>query len=500
MHCAIKYLLLTALVSLPAFGSERIYKKSVYSLPLTFDPVKMNDTSSLLVSNLLFDGLVKFSPTLEIEGALAKSWTVSNDGKKIVFKLREGIEFHDGRIITAEDVAFSLKRNLSPESVTRKYFDCILGWSDDGFDDAKGGIRATANDTIELNLRYPYPNFLNVLAGASAKVISKYGFQRKKDYFERPVGTGPFKFLTIDESARTIKLAPARNYYRKSKRSLHELWLIEGDEAKAIKLASEGKIDDLANWPLSGGNKIFTTGKRISAPVNGTWIIGLNTRIPPFHQLAVRKKFKQDFDVDGFRKKFYPDSYPANGYLPPGLPGHLKTFITKSSTKKVDKKLIKIVIPRELELGNGMKDFIEQNLRKKGWNIEVVLMKWDDLMAGYNGKTHQSFLVAMNMDYPDPEFLFKNFESENDDNFSGIRDTEIDLLNKALRTETDRQRRRPLQQRMSERIEELALTVNLFHPRANYWISSCVRGFAPNIVSDVYIDYGVVDKVEGCKR
>ena len=50
------------------------YVKAVYSAPLTFDPAQMNDTSSLLVSNLIYDGLLSFNADLELQGALAESW------------------------------------------------------------------------------------------------------------------------------------------------------------------------------------------------------------------------------------------------------------------------------------------------------------------------------------------------------------------------------------------------------------------------------------------
>jgi ABC-type transport system substrate-binding protein len=60
--------------------STTTYTKAVYSLPLTLDPILMNDTASLVASNLIYDGLLRFSPTLKIEGALAESWSTSSDG------------------------------------------------------------------------------------------------------------------------------------------------------------------------------------------------------------------------------------------------------------------------------------------------------------------------------------------------------------------------------------------------------------------------------------
>ncbi len=486
-------------LSIPLYGSEVIYKKSVYSLPLTFDPIKMNDTASLLASNLIYDGLVRFAPNLRIEPAIAESWRFSGDGKTITFKIRKNLKFHNGSPISVADVVFSLKRNLSEESVTRNYFDCIVGWNEKGFDEGMGGIKAISKDIIEIKLKHPYPNFLNIMAGATAKVLSKSEFERNQNYFVRPIGSGPFSFHSLDEKSRQVRLDASKFNYRKAKVSLDQLWLIESDEKTAISLAKAGKIDDLTNWPISGSNEVFKFGKKISAPVNGTWIIGLNAKLAPFNKKSVRKAFKRDFNTENFRIKFYSDSYPALGYIPPGLPGNIETPETNSSVGEVSKSKIRISIPKELEKHGEMKKFVEKMLIAKGWNVEVVPIKWDDLISGYSGKKLQSFLVAMNMDYPDPEFLFKNFESNNKDNFSGISDKEIDQLNLELRTEPDRFKKIPILKLLRSKIDDQSVTVNLFHPKANYWISSCVNGFKPNIISDVYIDYASISKKKNCK-
>jgi ABC-type transport system substrate-binding protein len=60
----------------------------------------MNDTSSLMVSNLIYEGLLKLSPSLSFSSSLASSWTVDKTGKIYVFKLRPNAFFHDGSQVT----------------------------------------------------------------------------------------------------------------------------------------------------------------------------------------------------------------------------------------------------------------------------------------------------------------------------------------------------------------------------------------------------------------
>ena len=467
-----------------AQSSGSTYVKAIYSLPLSLDPIKMNDTASLAVGNLIYDGLLKFSPSLKIEGALAESWSTSKDGKTLTFKLKKNIFFHNGDPITAADAEFSLKRALSSESTVRKFYDSIKE------------IRTENETTLIINLNFPFPPFLSVLAGATAKILPK-SKASDSTFFNSPVGSGAFRFAGLDSKKKEISLEAFEKYHSGIPKIAHMI-LKETTEAEALKLASSGEIHDLANWPLTENDSIFKVGKRISSPVASTWIIGINTLKSPFKNIKTRQLFKVSVPVDDFRKSFYPDSIKANGYVPNGLTGSQVKVDLRVTDLRPPKDKITIAIPRELARGEEMKKMIEQSMSSKGWKIEVNLMPWDQLMDGYSKKSHQAFLVAMNMDYPDADFLLKNFESDNPDNFSGLKNSKLDLLLKKSRATQDRKQRESFYKEALRLTEESAVTVNLFHPRANYWVSKCVQNFKPNILSDVYIDYTSVHLSSDC--
>lgn len=460
----------------------------------------MNDTASLAAGNLIYDGLLKFSPSLEIEEALAESWSTSSDGKTLTFKLRKNIKFHDGTPITADDVVYSLTRAVLPESKVRKYYDCIEGTDEkNGTKDfSKVGVRAIDASTVEIKLKRPFPAFISILAGATAKILPKK-YKDNKTFFDSPIGSGAFRFLSKDATNKKITLEAYDSYYQ-GRSKLDRLVLLETNENIATELAMKNQVLDLVSWPLTPQNPIFQNGKKLTSPVAATWIIGLNTKIAPFNSVEARKAFKDSFDTEGFRKKFYPDAYQAFGYIPPGLPGYKDRTDSKPELIKSFKQKITIVIPQELSDANKMKIFFEHDLKEKGWNVEVVLIAWDKLMDGYAKKKHQAFLVSMNMDYPDAEFLLRNFETNNPDNFSGISNKKLDGLIRDSRAETDKKKRIELYKEAIKLLDESSVTVNLFHPRANYWVSRCVDGLAPNILSDVYIDYTKVSINESCLK
>jgi ABC-type transport system substrate-binding protein len=471
--------------------SHAEYVKSVYSLPLTLDPILMNDTASLTAANLIYDGLLRFSPTLQIEGALAETWSTSADGKILTFVLRKNARFHDGTTVTANDVVGSLKRALSKRSQVRKYYDCI----------ADNGLTAPDSTTVVIRLKHPFPPFLSVLAGATAKVLP-YRLAEHAGFFRHPIGSGPFRYLKLagPSPSREVVLARFESYYRGAPQ-LSRLILRESDEAQATRDAQNGTVQDLASWPLPAANPIFKTGQKVPSPVAATWIIGLNTKAAPFNSVQARRLFRRDVDTEGFRKRFFADAFPATGYVPPGLPGfNNRPNSVVPTTGRPPRARIKIVIPSELANAAEMQSFLQTGLRSKGWNVNVALMKWDTLMKGYGEKSHQAFLVSMNIDYPDAEFLLRNFESTNPDNFSGLKNAELDQTLRLARTLRDRKDRQALYAKALRLVDSEAVTVNLFHPRANYWISDCVNGFVPNILADIYIDYASISLRPGCGK
>lgn len=269
--------------------SSQVYVKSIYSLPLSLDPVQMNDGTSLVVGNLIYDGLLKFSPTLKLESAVAESWSTSKDGRTLTFKLRENAKFHDGTIIKADDVVASLLRALSPESKVRKYFDCILGADEKSgmVSNSLVGITALNEHTLRITLKYPFPPFLSVLAGATAKILSKK-YLSNPEFFKNPIWSGAFKYSGINNEKKEISLDAFKEYYGGTPKLSKMILKASTEEVDAIKLASTGEVQDLANWPLTSTSKAFLIGKKISSPVAATWIIGINTTKMPFNDLNTR--------------------------------------------------------------------------------------------------------------------------------------------------------------------------------------------------------------------
>jgi peptide/nickel transport system substrate-binding protein len=334
------------------------------------------------------------------------------------------------------------------------------------------------------------------LAGGTAKILPAKLLGDNK-FFKNPVGAGPFKIDSINKDS--IDLTNHKDYHGEAPK-IKSLNLKSLDQKVAMEKASKGKIHDLSSFPLSGMEEIFSKGQDISTIIADTWIVGFNSRIVPFDNLEIRKAFKASIDNEAFRKRFFPSAAKANGYIPQGLPGHIVNENRKIEVKVPEHSPITITIPKELDKAKEIAAFFTTDLKSKGWKINTQLIAWGEMMKRYEEKSLQSFLVAMNIDYPDTEFLLNNFASNNPDNFSGINDNIVDSLLEKARGIQDRLKRYEIYKDLAIRIEDLALTANLFHSRPHYWIHNCVRNFKPNLLAVAYIDYRNISFDQTCLR
>src|SRR5262249_34860477 len=97
-------------VSVPRYGGT--YHKPLRQEPFTLDPAIFKDVYTTPVAQQVFDGLVQFDTNLNVVPCIAKSWEASRDGLVWTFHLRQGVKFHHGREVQADDFIYTFTRIL----------------------------------------------------------------------------------------------------------------------------------------------------------------------------------------------------------------------------------------------------------------------------------------------------------------------------------------------------------------------------------------------------
>ncbi len=158
----------------------------------TFNPVLSNDTTSGLITSLMFDGLVYVDPdTLQPAPLLATKWEIGSDNKTYTFTLKQGVKWHDGQPFTADDVKFSYEAYLNPDTGTPRAGT---------LKDRIASIDVKDPQTVVFTLKDVIAPFL--VSNCGYGLVAKHLFENvpakewrtNENSTTKPIGTGAFKF------------------------------------------------------------------------------------------------------------------------------------------------------------------------------------------------------------------------------------------------------------------------------------------------------------------
>ncbi len=170
--------------------------------PKSLDPQAVTAVNDFRILVNVYDGLVRYKDgTLEVEPSLAESYEVSDDGLTYTFKLREGVNFHDGTPFDAEAVVFNFERMLDEDHPFHDTGPFPLAF----FFSSIAKVEAVDAATVRFTLKEPYAPFLSNLAYPTGLIVSpaaveKYG----KDFGRNPVGTGAYRFAEWQSNSRVV--------------------------------------------------------------------------------------------------------------------------------------------------------------------------------------------------------------------------------------------------------------------------------------------------------
>jgi peptide/nickel transport system substrate-binding protein len=472
----------------PAFAAGKLTISSPQE-PGSWDPIDTFFVQWAAVATNIFDGLTWRGPDLKVAPGLAESWEELDNGKRIRFKLRQGVKFHNGEPFDAEAVKFTFDRLLGTEG-------------------SKGPQRSnyTAIDTVEIidpytvdmKLKTPDPVLLTKLAGYGAMIVPpKYIKEKGEDYFNlNPVGTGPFKFVSYAPKV-DIKLAANPDYWGGAPKLSELEYRFIAEPATAVAELQAGRVDLVIppTIPIGMIPVIQNDPKLEVLSIPGPTVDALrfNTRDGITADPRVRKAIIMAIDRPTIVKSILAgqaseiasfQSALSFGYDPnlkplPYDPEGAKKLLAEAGVKPGTP--LQIDIRGNDQTMNEVAQVISSYLSMVGLTATIkpyetnVLLN-DIIPQGKTGAMFQQKWGGWTFDYDNTAYLmYHSGEKWNPYD----KDEKLDKLLEEQRSMTDRAGREKILREVAAYAADRALEVPLYNSNAIYGISKRVKGFVP---------------------
>ncbi len=439
------------------------------SAPATLDPRVATDAVSVHLSGLLFNGLTRLDAQAEPVPDLAARWEVAR-GREYRFTLRRGVRFHDGRELTAEDAAFTLRSIQDP----------ALGSPLRGALEPVQAVEVLDRYTLRLRLSRPHAPLLTALAVGIVPRPAEDGGATGAV----PVGTGPFRlarFVPREE----VELTAFPGHFAGPPRLTSLRFRVIPDATTRLLELRKGTVDLLPGGlppELLPAVRSLPHVRVLTGPSSNTTYLAFNLRDPILRDRRVRAAVASALDREGLVAHLMRGlAEPATGLLPPrhwayegnvarhpydparakalldaagypAGPGGVRFALTFKATTG--------------ELSRALGEILQEQLRAVGIPVRIVSHEWGTFFADIRSGNFQVTALTW-VGIADPDYLHYIFHSESvppqGANRGAYRNPEVDRLLDEARATPERDRRRVLYGRVQEILAEDLPYVFLWH-------------------------------------
>lgn len=375
----------------------------------------------------IFEGLVKPNSDGEMIPAVAEKYTLSEDGTTYTFTLREGVKFHNGQTVTAEDVVYSINRCAAvPEGQEKPL---VAAFS------AVKSVEALDEKTVAVTIAQRDLEFISYMTAAIIPV----------DYENQdtaPVGTGPFKFVSrtpqqdfVMERFEDYWGAPAwldKVTYK----------ICENADALVMNL-NGGSIDLCAHLTSAQASQLNQNFQVLEGTMNLVQAIYLNNQAKPFDNQLVRQALCYAIDrqgimdmvADGHGTAVGSSIYPAfTKYFLPELVDKYPHDVAKAKELLAqagypDGFDMTISVPNNYQPHMDTAEVVAEQLREAGINVTIQPVEWSTwLDTIYNGRQFQATVVGVDAANMTARAMLERFTSDYGKNFINYNNPAYDAL------------------------------------------------------------------------
>ena len=395
-------------------------------LDSSLDPHKTVKAGTREVMFNVFEGLMKPTPSGDLTPAIAENYTVSEDRMTYTFTLREGVQFHNGDAVTAEDVKYSLERCAAATEtgiVQVEAFSVIQS------------IDIPDEKTVAITISEPSNEFISYLT--TAILPADYTEQDTK-----PVGTGPFKF--VSRTAQDSIVLEKFDEYWGTPAQLDKVTLKIMENADSLMMSMQsGAIDLTAHLTSDQMAQLEADFNVAEGTMNLVQAMYLNNAVKPFDDVRVRQALsyavdKQqiiDLAFDGYGSPIGSSMYPAFGkYFDDSLTNYYTHNVEKAKSLLAEAGYpdgfeMTITVPSNYKPHMDTAEVLVQQLAEVGVKATIQPIEWESWVSDvYAGRQFQATVVGVDASNMTARALLERFNSQAGNNFINYSDSGYDAL------------------------------------------------------------------------
>ena len=453
--------------------------------PIGLDPVTLTAYSSYDFTALLYTGLLRWNAEMKVEPDLATGFIQPND-TTYIFRLRQGVKFHNGQAFNAEDVKYTFDRILDPAtaSPSASLFSAIKS------------VTVVEPYTVKFELKSPSATFLSYLATNPNGSIVPRGVT---DLKTKPVGTGPFTFVSYEPGQQFV-LKANPDYYEEKQPYLDTVVFKFFKDQASLASALRSKAIDMT-WfkdPKVSAQIVKGSKDLVSAPgkTSRTFPVWFNIKAKPLSDVRVRRALSLATDRKACLLTVLGSGAGKVGAMVPesqvgGYDGVSPLPYYKHDLAVAKKLLAEAGYPSGLDLGDYIvvaanaldvqcAQILQQQWAAAGIKVNLKPMETAPLIALWLKGDFTIMSIALSWS-PDPDAIVTRLTSGHSQGKGlGMADAAFDKMVEDARSILDNSKRAAAYQQIQKHIAEQAYILQIYqYPlRWEAWWSY-VKGYVP---------------------
>lgn len=388
----------------------------------------------------IYEGLLKPDETGNLIPAVAKEYSVSDDGLTYSFVLREGVKFHNGNDVTADDVKYSLEKSAGMSGGQ----SLIAAFSNISEVNVKDGSH------IDVVLSEPDIDFPAYIANINAAIIPKDNDKSASE----PVGTGPYMYVSRSPQENII-LKKFDGYWGTPANIENVTLKIIPNADSIVMNLNGGSVDMFARLTSTQTQQLSKNFNVLEGEMNLVQALYLNHAVEPFDNVDVCRALSYAVDVDEILSltsdgKGFPvgsSMFPSFSKYYVDLTGTYPTDIEKAkellaSAGYPDGFSFSITVPSNYEPHIEAAQVVAEQLKKIGVTAEIKLIEWNSWLSDvYSGRQYESTLIGVDASSLTAGAMLDRFRSDAANNFTNYNNSEYDELYKKVYTASTEEER-----------------------------------------------------------